>query len=88
MRMGRSYSLLWYVPPVILAIAGGITDPANMGMRTGDPSYWPFYIGSQWLFLIAIAYIPVFLFTRLLLRMVRLLSRLRKERSGRGGISH
>jgi hypothetical protein len=51
--------LLWWVPPIILALAGRFIDPAGT-IRTGDVEYSRREAISYWFFAAAFAYVATY----------------------------
>jgi hypothetical protein len=70
-----NFWLLVTLVPVALAVVAAALDPANHGLRTGDPWYGCLYRASTWVFLAALASLPAALFARFSWYLVRLVRR-------------
>jgi hypothetical protein len=62
--------LLWWVPPIVLALLGRLMDPVGY-MRTGASAYKTLESISGCLFLAAFGYIPAMILLRTVLAIIR-----------------
>ena len=72
--------LLWWIPPVVLALLGHFIDPVEY-MRSGARAYSTLRSISGCLFLAAFGYIPALILFRTLLAMIRAWRRSRRDTS-------